>query len=153
MSNLSQGVRNRVLQSFGTSSDEVGFANEFLGALDAAVKSNDRWSATQTAATTAAALTAAGAAASAALAHATDVAGQITLTSGGSALSAGALSTVTFSSPYGVAPIVSLTPANAAAAAAAAYVTATTTGFTINAGSALTASTPYLWNWHTIQTQ
>ena len=153
MSNLSQGVINRLLRAFGTTSDEVGYANEMIGALNAAVKSNNQWAVSQTAVTTAAALTAAGVAASAALAHATDVAGSITLTSGSSALASGALTTVTFSSPYAVAPIVSLTPANAAAAAAGAYVTSTTTGFTINAGTALSATTPYAWNWHSIQTQ
>ena len=153
MSNLSPNVRNRIYQAFGTSSEEQGWADELLAAIDASVKSNDQWAATQAAATTAAALTAAGVSAATVLAHATDVAGNIQLTSGGSALSAGALTTVTFSTPYSVAPIITLTAANAAAAAAGAYVTATTTGFTINSGSALTASTPYLWNWFSVRTQ
>lgn len=78
-------------------------------------------------------------------------AGQITLNTGTSPVSGAPLVTVTFNAAgsYPNAPYVVLTPANANAALPnPVYVNATATGFTVtDGGTALLASSPYLWNY------
>ena len=72
----------------------------------------------------------------------------------GTSPAAGNLIVVTFGQAYASAPIVSITPANAAAAALLPYVTAvSTTGFTIaiqGAPAASQANTVYGFNWQVI---
>jgi hypothetical protein len=86
----------------------------------------------------------------------TNVAGQISVTTGTGTSGSAPVATVTFSATptgtFAVPPYPLLTPANAAAAAltgnVAVYVTSTTTTFVINVGStALAASTQYIWNY------
>ena len=81
-------------------------------------------------------------------------AGQVSVTTGTSPTASAAVVTVTFANSfaYGAAPYPMLTPANAAAAGLSGtsqvFVTATTTTFVINVGSAaLAAATQYLWNY------
>lgn len=83
-----------------------------------------------------------------------NTAGQVNLTTGSTPTASAAAATVTFANAfaYAAAPFVVFSPANAAAAALtggqAIYVTATTTTFTLNAGStALAGATQYLWNY------
>jgi hypothetical protein len=89
---------------------------------------------------------------SAALANETDVAGTIDITTSGSPAS-GAQATVTFDAAYATAPIVVLTPANAAAAGEQVYVTRTTSGFTVNFVGTPTASTSHEFYYQVIETQ
>ncbi len=97
----------------------------------------------------------AGTSASASVSNATDVAGNAALTTGSAGYAAGAQVTVNFAKAYTVAPIVMLTPTNANAANGArqVYVVPTTTGFTINFGSADSAATNYSWSYQVIETQ
>jgi hypothetical protein len=87
----------------------------------------------------------------------TDMAGQISVTTGTSPLSAqiivGLLYNTTFGAFSGV-PYVTLTPTNANAAGQANNIyldTPSTTGFNIKCISALAASTTYTWNYMVIQ--
>lgn len=86
------------------------------------------------------------------LATATDVAGKITIATGTGPL-AGLQTTITFNAAYNVAPIVTITPINAASAAIQAYVTSTLTTFTVSFGVAPAASTTYEFFYHVIETQ
>ena len=66
------------------------------------------------------------------------------------------LATITYNTAYATAPVVVITPANAAtaslAAAQAVWIGITTTGFTINTnGTAVGASASYKWNYVVIQ--
>lgn len=85
-----------------------------------------------------------------------DLAGNISFTTGTLPTAAAAVLTLTFNTAYGAAPHVVLYPANANTALLSGvtmtYVTSTTTTFVINAGSTgLTASTAYSWEYHAIQ--
>lgn len=78
-----------------------------------------------------------------------------TVTGGtGTSPAAGALIAITFNQSFVNAPVVNITPANAATAALAPYVTSVSaTGFTIAFGSAPSASQPnttYAFSWHAI---
>lgn len=77
----------------------------------------------------------------------TDLGFRITLTVGTSPTT-GTLATVTFNRPYGSAPFVSASDknANAAALGVRPYNTTTTTTLTLSVGTALTASTQYIWD-------
>ena len=152
MSALSEGVMSRIRQAFGTSQDEQGWAIEFIAALNIALKANEHLQSTQAVSPAVAAASGAGASPIQSLLNATDAAGHISITPGGAGLASGGLLTVTFASPYAVAPVIQLTPGNALAAAAAAYVTSTVNGFTVNLGSAPSAAN-YLWNYTALQTQ
>ncbi len=88
----------------------------------------------------------------AALSNETDVAGIIDITTSG-VPAAGAQATVTFDAAYGTAPIVVLTAANGAGAGIGAYVTRTTTTFTINFIGVPAASTSYQFYYQVIETQ
>lgn len=113
---------------------------------------NSHLRSTQTTAPTIAADAGAGTGASASVANATDVAGQITLTTGTLGISTGSYATVTFNKVYAVAPIVVLTPAGSTLSTSV-YVTATTTGFSVSFAVAGGISTTYLMNYHIIETQ
>ncbi|CAB4152622.1 hypothetical protein UFOVP606_19 [uncultured Caudovirales phage] len=88
--------------------------------------------------------------------NANDIAGQVLVTTGTLPTAAATILTVTFNTAYGTAPIVMLSPANAATALLSGitmvYTTSTTTTFIITAGSTgLVAATAYVWNYHVIQ--
>ncbi len=87
---------------------------------------------------------------------ATDIGGEITLTTGTGAWAAGTQATVVFATPYIYSPIVSLTPANGAAAAAMSanqvYASSTPNSFSINFGAAASSSTSYKFNYSIIET-
>jgi hypothetical protein len=96
----------------------------------------------------------AGTGASAVLTQATDLAGTAQITSGTGATS-GSQATITFNVAYSVAPIVIIYPTNADAAneeKLGVYVTATTTGFSINSLAGFIAEAPW-FNYHVIETQ
>jgi hypothetical protein len=86
----------------------------------------------------------------------TDMSGVVSLTTGTSPSVNAVLATITYNTAFSTAPVVVITPANAAtaslAAAQAVWVNITTTGFTINTnGTAVGASTAYKWNYVVIQ--
>lgn len=114
------------------------------------VVDDGHWTSQQT---TAPAAAAAGAnVTSAVLSNATDVAGVLDITSSGAPL-AGAQATVTFDSPYATAPVVLVMPANGPAAGVGAYITRTTTGFTVNFIGVPAAATSHLFHYMVIETQ
>ena len=89
------------------------------------------------------------------LTNANDLKGQISITTGTST-PAGVIVTLTFARNYQTAPIVILTPANAATAnimvASKIAVTSTTTTFTINSTTtALADSTAFSWYYHCLE--
>lgn len=103
---------------------------------------------------------AAGTSATSTISAASDLAGQIAVTTGTASMgTAGTLITITFNSAYAVAPDIIITPANAATAALSGtnqvYVdqaTASSTQFIIKTGSvALSPSTAYRWYFHIIE--
>jgi hypothetical protein len=108
------------------------------------------WTSQQTTAPSAAA-TGTGVA-SASMANETDVAGLIEFTTNGTPAS-GAQATVTFDAAYSTAPIIVVTPANAAAAGEQVYVTRTTGGFTINFVGVPAGSTSHEFLYQVIETQ
>lgn len=86
----------------------------------------------------------------------TDMSGVVTLTTGTSPSTNAVLATITYNLAYTSAPVVVITPANAAtaslAAAQAVWVNIGTGNFTINTnGTALNAATIYKWNYVVIQ--
>ena len=99
----------------------------------------------------------AGSSASSSLSSSTDVAGLLTLTTGSGSYSVGTQATVNFSTAYSVAPIVVITPEDATTALLMStrgiYVQGSTSGFTLNFGSAETTSTTYHFYYHVIETQ
>ncbi|MGE3801101.1 MAG: beta strand repeat-containing protein [Candidatus Kapaibacterium sp.] len=108
------------------------------------------WTSQQTTAPTA--LPAGANVATTVLANETDVAGFINITTSGTP-AAGAQGTVTFNAAYATAPIVVLTAANGAGAGVGAYVTRTTTTFTVNFIGVPAASTSYQFFYQVIETQ
>lgn len=86
--------------------------------------------------------------------HATDMAGQVTLTAG-TVPSLGALCAVNFNVAYQVAPVCVMWPGNSVAAANIAviqqYVTSSTSAMTINGAAAPTATLVYIYNYHCIE--
>lgn len=87
------------------------------------------------------------------LANATDVAGKITINTQGAGIAAGTQATITFNAPYNVAPIVVLTPANAKATTIQAYVTSTTTDFSVSFNIAGANNDDHDFYYHVIETQ
>ncbi|MEY4381324.1 MAG: hypothetical protein RJA92_704, partial [Bacteroidota bacterium] len=86
----------------------------------------------------------------------TDMSGIVSLTTGSSPSVNSVLATITYNTAYATAPIVVITPANAATASLTAgqavWVDISTTGFTINTNtSAVGSSTAYKWNYVVIQ--
>lgn len=82
--------------------------------------------------------------------------GFVALTTGTSPTASAVLATITYNLAYSSAPVVVITPANAATAslmaAQAVWVNIGTGNFTINTnGTALGASTAYKWNYVVIQ--
>jgi hypothetical protein len=106
----------------------------------------------QTTAPTSALQTGAGTTASRTLTRCTDVAGNISITTNGSGIAAGAQLIVTFNKAYATAPVVTLTPNNANATGVAAYVTSATTTFTINFNTAGGAGNAHAFYYHVIET-
>ena len=103
-----------------------------------------------------AASTGAGTSPSAVSVTGTDMSGVVALTTGTSPSINAVLATITYNTAFSSAPVVVITPANAATASLAAtqavWVNITTTGFTINTnGTAVGASTAYKWNYVVIQ--
>lgn len=86
----------------------------------------------------------------------TDTAGEVVITTGTTTAS-GSFVTLTFSSAYGTAPFVQLTPSNSATASIGTdfdvwhYVTATTTTFVISLNGAVADATEYRFMYHVIQ--
>ena len=86
----------------------------------------------------------------------TDMSGVVALTTGSSPTTSAVLATITYNLAYSSAPVVVITPANAATAslmaAQAVWVNIGTSNFTINTNTtALNASTAYKWNYVVIQ--
>ena len=86
----------------------------------------------------------------------TDMSGVVTLTTGTSPSMNAILATITYNSAFATAPVVVITPANAATAsltnAQAVWVSIATGNFAINTNAtALNASTIYKWNYVVIQ--
>jgi hypothetical protein len=86
----------------------------------------------------------------------TDMSGVVALTTGTSPSINAVLATITYNTAFSTAPVVVITPANAATASLAAsqavWVNITTTGFTINTNAtAVVSSTAYKWNYVVIQ--
>ena len=86
----------------------------------------------------------------------TDMSGVVALTIGTSPSINAVLATITYNTAFSTAPVVVITPANAATASLAAtqavWVNITTTGFTINTNAtAVVSSTAYKWNYVVIQ--
>jgi hypothetical protein len=86
----------------------------------------------------------------------TDMSGVVTLTTGTSPSINAVLATITYNTAFSTAPVVVITPANAATAslvaAQAVWVNIATGNFTINTNTtALNASTIYKWNYVVIQ--
>jgi hypothetical protein len=107
----------------------------------------------QTTAPTSALQTGAGSTASRTLTRCTDTAGNISITVAGTGIASGAQLIVTFNTSYATAPVVVLTPTNAnAALVVGAYVTSSTTTFTINFAAAGTTATAYTFTYHVIET-
>ncbi len=109
----------------------------------------------QTTAPTIAASANTGAAGTAVVANATDMAGAITIHTGGNGRAAGAVATITFNKAYSVAPIVMLTPTNASSGSNSiqAYVSSTTTTAVVNFGNAAGNNVDYTYNYYVIETQ
>ena len=103
-----------------------------------------------------AASTGAGTSPSAVSVTGTDISGVVALTTGTSPSINAVLATITYNTAFSSAPVVVITPANAATASLAAtqavWVNITTTGFTINTNAtAVVSSTAYKWNYVVIQ--
>jgi hypothetical protein len=103
-----------------------------------------------------AASTGAGTSPSAVSVTGTDMSGVVALTTGTSPTVNAVLATITYNTAFSTAPVVVITPANAAtaslAAAQAVWVNITTTGFSINTNAtAVVSSTAYKWNYVVIQ--
>jgi hypothetical protein len=103
-----------------------------------------------------AASTGAGTSPSAVSVTGTDMSGVVALTTGTSPSINAVLATITYNTAFSTAPVVVITPANAATASLAAtqavWVNITTTGFTINTNAtAVVSSTAYKWNYVVIQ--
>lgn len=79
-----------------------------------------------------------------------DAAGSISVMTG-TPTTTGTLFTVTFAVAYSSAPLVVISPTDAAAALASGiYITATTGGFALNCATALSTSTAHGWNYFVI---
>lgn len=101
---------------------------------------------------TAAVQASAGTGASCSVAHATDNAGQISITTGSGSVSTGAYCIVSFNAAYGVAPICSLTAAGSMLSTSV-YVTSTVNDTTANFAGPASTGTTYLLNYSCIETQ
>lgn len=133
-----------------------GGATFLSGSANASVTINN--SHLQSAQTTAPTITvgaAAGTGATGSVSNATDTAGKLELITGTITLATGPQITVNFNKSYAVAPIVTITPQNVTAAQAtvAAYVTSTTTDFTVNFAVASIGTQTFDWFYHVIETQ
>lgn len=113
---------------------------------------NSHLKSTQTTVPTAAATANAGTGASCSVANATDMAGQITITTGTVGISIGSYCTITFNSTYAVAPICLLTPASSTISTSV-YVTSSVSTMDIGFSVAGGISTTYLMNYHCFETQ
>ena len=82
----------------------------------------------------------------------TDISGNITLTTG-TTTSLGSMLNLVFTSPYKITPIVIITPNNSLTGSSnlGAYVSETTTGFSLNFTKAPISNSTYSWNYVVIQ--
>jgi hypothetical protein len=87
------------------------------------------------------------------LTNATDVAGKLRVHTQNPSIAAGLQATVTFNAVYNVAPIVVITPANANASDIQAYVSTSTTGFTVSFNVAGGNNDDHDFYYHVIETQ
>lgn len=113
---------------------------------------NSHLKSTQTTAPVATVQAGAGTGAACSVANATDVAGQISVTTGTLGLSTGSYCQIAFNQTFGVAPICLLTPSNSTLSTSV-YVTSTTTTMDLNFAAAGGISSTYLINYHCIETQ
>ena len=150
MANLSTTAVARIAQAFGISQAEQAAAQEVVVAHNTAVKNTGMYTTTQPTPPTALTATGMGTTGTVTM-HTSDVAGMMVLTPGGSGIAAGPLATATFATPLTSAPTVTMTPATAAAAALGHYVTATPTGFTVNATNAPTTGVDHTFHYQVIQ--
>lgn len=118
----------------------------------AVVVNNGHIQSTQTVAPIATVNANAGVGATCTLSNATDVAGQVNITTGASAVATGSYCSVAFNKTYNVAPICVLTPAGNTLSSSV-YVGSSTTAMTINFAVAGGNSTSYLENFHCMETQ
>jgi len=84
----------------------------------------------------------------------TDTSGLITVTTGTGCAANGKLATITFSTAFGAAPNVTLTPAEANSATLQSYIdnaTIATTTFDLDTGTTPASSTTHKWFYHVIQ--
>lgn len=111
----------------------------------------------QTTAPTAAPAVNAGTGATCTVSHATDSSGTINLTTTAVSPGTGAQCAVTFNKAYNIAPICTLTAANAngglLAVASAVYITDSTIALTVNFGAADAVGHAYIWNYICVETQ
>lgn len=87
------------------------------------------------------------------LSNATDVAGKITINTKGTGMATGTQATITFNAAYNIAPIVVLTPVNAKATTVQAYVSSTTTTFSVSFNVAGGNNDDHEFFYHVIETQ
>ncbi|HEY6170932.1 MAG TPA: hypothetical protein VIX80_01620, partial [Candidatus Kapabacteria bacterium] len=90
---------------------------------------------------------------SATLTNATDIAGKLRIHTQNPNIAVGLQATVTFNVVYNVAPIVVITPANANASDIQAYVSTSTTGFTVSFNVAGGNNDDHDFYYHVIETQ
>lgn len=86
------------------------------------------------------------------ISHATDIAGNVAATCG-TASAGGAIITLTFNRAYSVAPICVITPTTANALTLGAFISSTTTTFTVLSITGCTSTLGYSYNYHCVQTQ
>lgn len=143
---LSANTVSNLFRTFGITSDEQSQAQELINNINGALRNTAQANPT---------LVGSGASSGAgslfALSNASDNAGTVTYTAAGTPTT-GAVTTVTYATPYAVAPLVHLTPGSAPASAINAFVVPTmsgsnTTGFTINATTAPTATAVHTFNY------
>lgn len=113
---------------------------------------NSHLKSTQTSAPTALVSANAGTGSSCSVSNATDIGGQVSITTGTVGISTGSYCTITFSVPYGVAPICMLTPAGSSLSTSV-YVTSTINALTLNFAVAGGISTTYIENYYCFETQ
>lgn len=145
-----RGILNAAAATLGASA--VWATNVLLSLKDGHIKS------AQTTAPTTTTNANAGTSASSSVSHATDISGIANLITGNLlTTSSGVQMTVNFNKSYNVAPIVILTPANAATAtnssSVGTYVTSAVGSFSINFANAGPNNTTFAWNYHVIETQ
>jgi hypothetical protein len=119
------------------------------------IYNNVHWTSNYTTAPTTTVQTGAGTTGTCTVAHATDNAGQVTITPGGTGIAAGAQCFIVFNASYAVAPICQITAAAAVdlTDVISPYVTSTTDHLVMNFNTAPTTAHVYVYNYQCIETQ